>query len=238
MKQILHITQRELNSFFDSLTAYITIGVFLALSGLFTWIQGTNVFMIGQADMSVFFGVAYWTLFLLVPAISMKTLADENRTGTIELLLTRPVSEWQIVFGKFLAVVAIVAIALLFTLPYYFTIASIGPADHAAIVTGYLALILMSAVYAAIGTMTSSFTGNQIIAFLVSLTLGLFFHIVSMVVAQGATGVAGSVFDYLSMQSHFQSISRGVIDSRDLVYFGSLIILPLVIAEIRIMSRK
>lgn len=238
MKQILHVAQRELNSFFDSLTAYITIGLFLAISGLFTWIQGSNVFMMGQADLSVFFGVAYWTLFLLVPAISMKTLADENRTGTIELLLTRPVSEWQIVVGKFLSVVAIVAIALAFTLPFYITIANIGPSDHAAIITGYVGLVLMSAVYAAIGTMASSFTGNQIIAFLVSLTLGLFFHIVSMVVAQEATGMVGAVFQYLSMQSHFQSISRGVIDSRDLVYFGSLIIFPLIVAELKIMSRK
>src|ERR1017187_2350047 len=119
MKAILIIAKRELQTFFDSLVAYIMLAAFLGFSGFFTWLYGSDVFLRNQADLQTFFGIAYWTLFFFIPAITMKMLAEEKKSGTIELLFTKPISDWQIVFGKFLACLGLVCIALLFTLPYY-----------------------------------------------------------------------------------------------------------------------
>ena len=118
MRQIWIITKRELQSFFDSLTAYIMLIAFLGFSGLFTWLYGSDIFFTKQASLQTFFGVSYWTLFFFIPALTMRQFAEENKTGTIELLLTRPVTDWQVIFGKFLATLLLIAIALVFTLPY------------------------------------------------------------------------------------------------------------------------
>ncbi|HQX45512.1 MAG TPA: ABC transporter permease subunit, partial [Saprospiraceae bacterium] len=124
------IAKRELNSFFDSLTAYIMLLAFLGFSGFFTWIYGADVFIRKEADLQVFFAIAKWTLFFFIPAITMKMIAEEKKTGTIELLLTKAVSHRQLVLGKYLACMLLVCIALLFTLPYYFSIARLGSVDH------------------------------------------------------------------------------------------------------------
>ena len=137
MKQILILTKKELKGYFDSLMAYILIVVFLGLSGFFTWLYGNgDVFFINRATMQPFFGIAYWTLFLFIPALTMKQIAEEIKTGTIELLLTKPVSDWQIVTAKFLATLSLIAITLALTLPYYITISNIGEIDHGAVITG------------------------------------------------------------------------------------------------------
>lgn len=238
MRSIWVITKRELASFFDSLIAYVMIIIFLGLSGFFTWLFGSNVFLTGQADLQVFFGISYWTLFLFIPAITMRSLAEENRSGTIELLSTKAVSDWEIVVGKFLACLLLLGIALACTIPYYITVARLGDVDHGAIIGGYFGLALLSAMYISIGIFASSLTNNQIVAFLIALCIGIFFHILFQLMASGSTGILGGVLDYLSARSHFESLSRGVIDSRDLIYFGSFIIAGLVLSQTMLSKRN
>lgn len=238
MDKILIIARKELHSFFDSLTAYIMLVAFLGFSGFFTWLYGADVFLRNQADLQVFFGIAYWTLFFFIPAITMRMFAEENRSGTLELLLTKPVTEWQVVLGKFLACLSLIVIALLLTLPYYFTIWKLGPVDHGSVICGYFGLILMSATYISIGLFTSSITNNQIVAFLLALFIGLFFHIIFDVLANSFTGWAGTLFSYLGVSSHYDSVSRGVMDSKDLVYFFSVIFLALIASEMVLSKRN
>lgn len=231
MKAIWIIAKKELTSFFDSLVAYVLLVVFLGLSGFFTWISGSDIFLRGQVTLEPFFGVAYWTLFFFIPALTMRMLAEENRTGTIELLQTKSVSDWQIVFGKSLACLLLIIIALAFTIPYYITLTKLGDVDHGAVWCGYLGLILMSCVYISIGMFASSITNNQIVAFLVALLIGVFFLIIFDVLSSGSPGTVSDVLHYLSMTTHFDSISRGVIDTKDILYFLLLSFVGLVLAE-------
>jgi len=231
MKQIWTIAIREFRAFFDSLIAYILIIVFLGLSGFFTWLFGADVFLTGQASMQPFFAIAYWTMFFFIPALTMKMLAEENNTGTIELLLTKDVSDMQVILGKFLAVMLLVMVALLFSLPYYFTIAWLGPVDHGAVWCGYLGILLMSAAYAGIGLFASSITKNQIVAFLLSLLIGVFFLIIFGALASNMPGPIGKILSYLDVSNHYQSIARGVIDSRDILYFVSIAALGIFLAH-------
>jgi len=238
MNKIWIIARRELASYFDSLIAYVMIIIFLGMSGFFTWLFGSNVFMINQASLQVFFGISFWTLFFFIPAITMRTLAEENKSGTIELLSTKAVTDLQIVVGKFLGCLMLVAIALVCTLPYYFTVSQLGNVDHGGIIGGYLGLLLLSGAYIAIGLFASSTTNNQIVAFLLALFIGVFFQILFDVLGSSFRGVAGNVFNYLSLQTHFDSLSRGVVDSRDLVYFGSLIVLSLLLSQAMLSRRN
>ncbi len=238
MRQIFAIAKRELRSFFDSLMAYIMLILFLGFSGFFVWISGADVFFVKQASLQSFFGIAYWTLFFFIPALTMRLLAEENRSGTIELLLTKPIHDWQVILGKFFSTLMLIVIALLLTLPYYITIANLGPIDHGAVWSGYLALLLMSGAYIAIGIFASSISNNQIVGFLLALFIGIFFHIIFSILASGFTGILGSVLNYLSMSDHFESMSRGVIDSKDLIYFFSIIFLGLLAADAVLAKRK
>ena len=237
MKTIWLITKRELAAFFNSLIAYIMLGLFLGFSGFFTWLYGNDIFLVGQANLRIFFAIASWTLFFFIPAITMRMLAEETKTGTLELLLTKSVSDRQLVMGKFIASLLLICIALVATLPYIITIANIGNLDNGGTICGYLALFLMSMVYTSIGIFTSSITSNQIVAFMGALMIGLFFHIIFDVLAGNFTGFIGNLFDLLSLQTHFESISRGVIDSQDLVYFISVSILSLFLAEWSLSNR-
>ncbi|UCG28403.1 MAG: ABC transporter permease subunit [Bacteroidales bacterium] len=238
MKSVWIIARRELGSFFDSLIAYVMLLLFLGFSGLFTWLVGSDIFLVGQASLRSFFGIAYWTLFFFAPALTMRLLAEERRSGTLELLLTKAVSDRQVVLGKFLATVILVSIALSFTLPYVITVASIGNLDNGGVICGYLGLFLMSATYISIGLYASSITHNQIVAFLTALFIGLFFHIIFDVLASNATGFIGGLFHFLSLSVHFESISRGVVDSKDIIYFLSLIFLGLFMAEVSLSRRN
>jgi len=232
------IALRELRSYFDSLTAYVLLVLFLGFSGFFTWLYGADIFLIGQASLQSFFAVAYWSLFLFIPALTMRMLAEEKKTGTIELLLTKAVTDRELVVGKFLACLGLIGIALAFTLPYYVTVANIGNIDHGAVWCGYLGLIFMSSVYISVGLFASSLTDNQIVAFLLALLIGLFFHLIVEVLAGSFTGVVGTLFSSLSMSRHFDSISRGVIDTRDLLYFLSLTAFGLYAAEMMLSRRN
>lgn len=238
MTKIWTIAAKELRTFFDSLTAYILIIVFLGLSGFFTWLFGSDIFFIGQATLQPFFSVAYWTLFFFTPAITMRMIAEENKSGTIELLLTKSVSDWEIIAGKFLACLLLIIIALALTLPYYISIWSIGPVDHGAVWCGYLGLILMSMAYISIGLFASSISNNQIVAFLLALFIGVFFLIIFQVLAGDFTGTIGEILDYLTINNHFESVSRGVIDSRDIIYFLSITFFGLVLAETALSKRN
>lgn len=237
MKPVWIIAKRELASFFDSLIAYIMLVLFLGFSGFFTWLLGSDIFFVGQASLESFFNVAFWTLFFFIPALTMRLIAEEKKTGTIELLLTKAVSDRQLVCGKFLGTLMLVAIALLFTLPYVITLSTIGDIDAGQIFCGYLGLILMSCMYTSIGIYASSVTNNQIVAFLSALFIGLFFHIIFGIIAQQFGGVPGQIFQALSLSDHFESISRGVLDTRDLLYFFSIMIVGLLLAELSLTKR-
>jgi ABC-2 type transport system permease protein len=238
MKSIWIITKRELNSFFDSLIAFIMIVLFLGFSGFFTWISGSDIFIVGQASLRTFFAIAYWTLFFFIPALTMRLIAEEKKTGTIEMLLTKAVTDRQVIIGKYLATLILIVIALVFTLPYVITISKIGNLDAGGTICGYLALILMSAAYTSIGLFTSSITNNQIVAFLSALFIGLFFHIIFEVISVGMKGIFGQVINSLSVSVHFESLSRGVVDSKDLIYFGSIIFMGLFLSEVSLSKRN
>ena len=203
------IAKRELQSFFDSLIAYIILILFLGFSGFFTWLFGSDIFLVGQASLQSFFNVSYWTLFFFIPALTMRLLAEEKKSGTIELLLTKAVTDREVVVGKFLSTLLLVVIALVFTVPYVFTINSIGNMDMGQVLCGYLGLVLMSAAYISVGLYASSITSNQIVAFLMALLIGLFFHIIFDVFAGNFSGYIGQLFYTLSMSKHFDGISRG-----------------------------
>jgi ABC-2 type transport system permease protein len=238
MLAIWIIAKRELDSFFDSLIAYIMLVLFLGFSGFFTWLLGSDIFLVGQASLQSFFNVAYWTLFFFIPALTMRLLAEEKKTGTLELLLTKAVTDRQVVVGKFLSAFLLVLLALIFTLPYVITLANIGNIDAGQVMCGYLGLMLMSAVYISLGLYASSITSNQVVAFLAALFIGLFFHILFGIMAQQVTGWAGQVLEALSLTNHLESISRGVLDTRDLLYFISLTFIGIFLAEHSLIKRN
>lgn len=237
MKSILTIAKQELKSHFDSLMAYILLVLFLGFSGFFTWIYGNDIFFIQQASLQVFFQVAYLTLFFSIPLLTMRSIAEETRSGTIELLLTKPITHEQIVWGKYLGLLFLISIALLLTLPYYITVASIGNVDHGAIISGYFGLLFMSSAYIAIGLFASSLSNNQIVSALIALIIGVCFHILFGLIAGNFSGVLGKIFYYLSMNTHFESITRGVIDTKDLIYFASLTYAGVFFAEKSLQSK-
>ncbi len=237
MKSVWIIAKRELSSYFDSLIAYMMIILFLIISGLFTWIVGGDVFITGQASLQVFFTWGYWTLFFFIPTITMRSLAEESRSGTIELLSTKAVTDWQIVLGKYLSSYLLVIIALACTIPYYITVANLGNIDHGAVIGGYLGLALISGAYVSIGIFASSTTNNQIVAILLSLLISVFFHFLFDVLNTNASAIS-SVLSYLSTRTHFQSLARGVIDSRDFIYFFSLIFIGLLLSQTMLSRRN
>lgn len=238
MRHIWIICKREMNAFFDSLMGYIMLVVFLGLSGIFTWLMGGgDIFFVGQASLSSFFNVAFWTLFFFIPAITMRMMAEEERSGTMELLATKPVSHFQIVAGKWLAAWLLVAISLALTLPYYVTVANLGPIDHGATISGYIALLLISGVYTSIGIFASSLTSNQIVAFISSLFIAFFFQLLFGQMASILPDSLGNVTQFLSLNQHYQTMSRGVIGLSNLVYLISLIFIGFLCAAISIKRR-
>lgn len=227
MKKMWIIARRELDNFFDSLMAYIMIITFLGLTGFFTWLYGADIFIVNQASLQTMFGVTYWTLFLFMPALTMRLVAEEKRSGTLELLLTKPITDWEVVFGKFTATLILIAITLALTIPNYVTVASLGPIDHGSVLSGYLGLLLVSSVYISIGLFASSVSGNQMVGFLLALFIGIFFQIIFDILATNFQGTAGTILNYLSVSTHYESLSRGVIDSKDIIYLLSIVFLGL-----------
>jgi len=239
MHAVWTICKREINAFFDSLTAYVLLVIFLGLSGTFTWLfGGGDIFFSGQASLGTFFQVAFWTLFFFIPAVTMGMIAEERRSGTLELLATKPLDDVQIVAGKWLAAWGLVAIALACTLPYYVTVAQLGPIDHGATISGYIGLLLVSAVYVSIGLFASSLTSNQIVAFLLSLLIAVFVQLLFGQMSSVLPGPAASVAEFLDLQFHFQTIARGVIDAATVLYIGTLTLVGGLAATISLKSRS
>ncbi len=238
MKQIWIIAMREFKSFFDSLMAYILITLFLLFTWFFTWIWQGNVLESGQADLRNFFNISRWTLFIFIPAITMKMISEERRSGTIELLLTKPLTDWQFVTGKFLSSLLLIAVTLGLTLVYYFSVWGIGPVDHGEAITGYFGLLLLSSAYISIGLFCSSITKNQIEAFLLSIAITLLFHLIFDLLGSVTFGIIGETMDYLSVSSHYRSITRGVVDTKDLIYFVSIVLTGLFLAESNLAKRN
>jgi len=225
---------KELRSYFNSAVAYVVIVVFLALLG---WFYASNIFLMNMASMREMFEIARWIFLFVIPAITMRLLAEERKSGTIELLATKPVHDSEIVLGKFLAAWSLMGIALLPTLVYYVTLTSIGSLDNGPIIGGYVGLFLMAGVFVSIGLFASSVTDNQIVAFLFGIFLILIFFILDKVLIFAPEGLA-SILEYLSTDAHFLSMARGVIDSRDLVYFFSILGFTLYCSVVSLERRK
>ena len=239
MHAVWTICKREVNAFFDSLTAYVLLVLFLGLSGAFTWLFGQgDIFFVGEASLDTFFRVAFWTLFFFIPAVTMGMIAEEQRSGTLELLATKPIADLEIVAGKWLAAWGLVAMALAFTLPYYVTVAQLGPIDHGATLSGYLGLLFVSAVYVSIGLFASSLTRNQIVAFLLSLLIAAFLHLLfgqmTVVLPDPLAPVAG----FLDLQGHFRTLARGVIDAASVLSISSLTVVGMLAATVSLKSRR
>jgi ABC-2 type transport system permease protein len=223
MSNVLPIFKKEVRSYFSSPVAYIVISVFLLICG---WFFSTSLFVIGQASMRNVFQIIPFVLTFLVPAITMRLLSEERKSGTFELLTTMPISDIDIVVGKYLSALLLLAVALFFTLGYAITVSSLGKADAGVTVAGYIGLLLLGAGYVAIGVLASTLTENQIIAFIVSFVVIFFLSLVDKVLMFLPAGLA-NIFEYLSAEYHFNNIARGVVDTRDLVYYASLIVLGL-----------
>ncbi len=234
MNNVLTIFRREIRSYFNSPVAYIVITLFLLVSGYFF---ASTLFVNNTADLRSLFGISSFILMLFAPAITMRLLAEERRAGTIEILVTLPVKDSEIVVGKFLAGFALTAISVILTFVAYLTIASLGNADFGAAFGGYLGLILMGAVYVSIGLFTSSLSANQIIAFIVGFVIIFAFFMLDKILPFLPDTLA-SFFEYLSIDYHYSNISRGVIDSRDLIYYFSMIFFFLYLAIKMTESRK
>lgn len=227
MNLVQTLFRRELKSYFATPVAYVFIVIFLVLMGTFTFYLG-NFYERGQADLRPFFNFHPWLYLFLVPAISMRLWAEERRSGSIELLMTLPVTAWQAVLGKFLAAWAFTAIALVLTFPIWLTVNYLGEPDNGAILTGYVGSLLMAGGFLSIGSCVSAFTRNQVIAFVISIVVcfGFLlsgFPLVLDVFSGWAPQVLVDGVASLSFLTHFTNISRGVIELRDLVYFGLLI---------------
>ncbi len=227
MNLIRALFRRELRSYFATPVAYVFIVIYLVLMGTFTFYLG-RFYERGQADLSSFFNFHPWLYLFLVPAISMRLWAEERKTGSIELLMTMPITAWQAVLGKFLAAWAFTGIALALTFPVWITVNYLGNPDNGAILAGYVGSMLMAGGFLAIGACLSATTRNQVIAFVITIVVcfGFLLSGFPMVLDLFSGWAPQALVDgiaSLSFLTHFANISKGVIDFRDLVYFGLLI---------------
>jgi len=226
------IFKREVRSFFTSPIGYLIVGSFLLLNGLFLWVfKGEyNIFDYGFADLSNFFLLAPWIFIFLVPAITMKSFSEERKMGTLELLLIKPISIWKLVLGKFWGALLLCVIAVIPTIIYVFAISGLGMVegnfDLGVVLGSYFGLLFLMACYTSIGIFASTLSDNQIIAFLVGiLVCFLIFNGFDALSSLFSNGETQQTIQTLGAQSHFDSIARGVIDTRDLIYFISLTLL-------------
>lgn len=234
MKNVLAVAKREFQSYFNSPIAYLVVTVYLILSGALFF---TELFIGGQADMRGFFGLAPLLFFIITPFLTMRLLAEERAQGTLELLLTMPVTDWQVVLGKYLASVGLISVLLLLTLAFPISVASLGPLDKGATFAAYVGMLLMCGTYAAIGLMASAFTKNQIVAALIALFIGFGLFIIGQLV-QVMPPMLATIADAISIHTRFQNIARGVIDTRDLLYYASMIFGCLLVAQTTLESRR
>ena len=220
MHNILSIYKKELRSFFTTPMAYIFLVGFARVNGYFF----TNTFFLyNQSDMRSLFGIVPLVYLFFIPAVSMGLISREKSLGTIEIITTLPVRERDIVIGKFLAGLTLILVALVTTLFHYITLYNVGTTiDHGAVFTGYLGLALLGGVYTSVGIFSSSLTENQVIAFIVGIAIVITFFLMDKLLVFVPPGLAGLI-QYMSTEFHLSNMSRGVIDTRNIVYFGSVI---------------
>ena len=232
------ILKKEINSFFASPIGYLVIAIFLLLNGLFLWVfKGEfNILDYGFSDLSSFFLLAPWILIFLIPAVTMRSFSDEKKQGTLELLLTKPISHTKIVLGKYFGAFILILIALLPTLLYVYTVFQlgnpIGNIDFGSTIGSYIGLLFLAATYTAIGLFTSTLSKNQIVAFILGVFITFFLY-------YGFDAISNSLGNDLTIKKlgineHFKSISRGVIDTRDVIYFLSVTFFFLFITKTRL----
>ncbi len=241
---MLTVFRREINSFLSSLIAYIVIVVFLLVTGLFMWVfPDYSLLAYGYATLDQLFIIGPWIFMFLIPAITMRFFSEEKRTGTLELLFTKPVSDFQIIAGKYLAAFVLVVFSVLPTLVYFLSVyllaEPVGNVDSAGIVGSYIGLLLLGGTFVAIGLFASSLTDNQIVAFILGLFLCFFFYAafdsLSLLNLPNKTLL---IIEQLGMSAHFVALSKGVLDTRDLLYFFSLSAFFLALTKTVLEARK
>ncbi len=242
---MIALLRKEVSSFFGSLTGYLVIIVFLLTTSLFIWVfpGGLNVLDMGYADLETLFIIAPWVFLFLIPAITMKMFSEEQRSGTIELLITRPLSEFKLVLAKYLAGLFLVCVSLLPTLVYYISVYKLGSPpgniDSGRFWGSFTGLFFLAGVYVAIGIFSSSLSGNQIVAFIGSVLMCFVLYIGFDSMA--SLPVLNSIDHFIAgigINEHYKSLSRGVIDSRDLVYYMSLVFLFLFLTKYSLQNRR
>ncbi len=233
---------KELRGFLGSLIGHIVIVVFLLLTGLFLWVFPDNLLDKGYADLAPLFFIAPWVFLFLVPAVAMRSFSEERRTGTIEFLLTKPLSELQVVLAKYIAAVLLVLLALLPTLVYWWSLSELampkGNLDTGGIVGSYIGLFFLAASFTAIGIFASALTDSQIVAFLIAVFACFFLYLGFDLIADfQAVGALEGPIKSIGIQAHYQSMSRGVLDLRDALYFGAVIVIFLLLTRTALQSR-
>ena len=234
MRNIFTIFKKEVRSYFNSPAAYIVVTFFLLFTGYFF---GTNLFLMNQANLRTAFGIIPLVFIFFMPAITMRLIAEEKKTGTIELLVTYPIKDSEIIVGKFLSALMLLAVALVFTWFYVVSVTLLGNLDGGQVIGGYFGLLLMGAAYLSIGMFASAITENQIVAFIVALVIIFVFFLMDKILFFIPASLV-SIFQYLSIDYHFENISRGVIDTRDLLYYFSVIFFSLLLASHALSRRK
>ncbi len=236
---------KEIRSFLSSLTGYVVIAVFLVITGLFLWVlpSDSNIIEYGYANVDGLFVIGPFVFLFLVPAVTMRSFADERKSGTIELLFTRPLTDFQIVFAKYLAGVALVLFSLLPTLIYYVTVYYFGMPpgniDSGAFWGSFIGLFLLGAVFVSIGIFSSAITDNQVVSFVLAVLFSFFMYLgFHFIFSLSLFGQFDLFIKNLGINAHYSSISRGVVDTRDLIYFFSVIGLYLFLTKFVLASRK
>jgi ABC-2 type transport system permease protein len=234
MSAALAISKREIRTYFNSPVAYIVVTVYMLLAG---YLFFNTLFIEKQAEMRGYFGLVPMLFSFIIPAMTMRLLAEERGSGTLELLITMPVRDWEVVVGKFLAAMAMLATLLGLTFVYAISLSFIGPVDKGPTYGGYIGLLLMGGAYVSIGVMASALTRNQIVAFIVAFAISFALYLFGKI-TQIVPEKLQPVIAFLSIDSHFEAVSRGVIDSRDVIYYLSVIVVGLVVATVSLESRK
>ncbi|MHA6247628.1 gliding motility-associated ABC transporter permease subunit GldF [Pontibacter sp. CAU 1760] len=241
---MLAILKKEINGFLNSLIAYIVIAVFLVATGMFMWVfPESSVLEYGFADMQTLFNMAPWLFLFLIPAITMRTFAEEKREGTIELLLTKPLTDIGLILGKYFAALLLALFALLPTLLYYVSVyqlgSTVGNIDSAAVAGSYIGLIFLAGVFTAIGLFASSVSDNQIISFVLAVFLSyIVFTGFDLIASIPALSGVSFLIGQLGISYHYTAISKGLIDSRDILYFLSVITVMVLATRLVLKSRK
>ena len=234
MRNTMTIARREFAAYFNSPIAYIIIVVFLLISGYMFF---TELFLSAQADMRPFFGLAPLLFCIFWPLVTMRLFSEERQQGTLEMLLALPVTDWEVVLGKFLASVGLVSVALLLTVPWAIFVKAYGPLDAGPAIGGYLGLLLSAGAYLAIGLMASAWTKNQVVAAIVGFCISFALFLVGKLLQVVPQGLV-KYLQAISLDYHFQSIARGVVDTRDVLYYFSLMAVALVITQASLESRR